>query len=169
MCPRFETKRISFPSGRPGRADFVIVLAVVVARKSAAVLAGQALDVFQFAVAELSDEDVEASVERSGNEGDPLAIGRETRLQVDCSTGRELLRAFRFQVQGPEFDRIVGIGRIHHPASVGRAIGLVVIARARRSVAPRPWSRASAATTIPPWSRPRCVSRETTPPRWARW
>ena len=53
----------------------MIVLAVIVTRESAAVLAGQALDVFQFAIAELPDEDVKASIERSGNEGDPLTVG----------------------------------------------------------------------------------------------
>ena len=41
----------------------MIELAVVIAGESAAVFAGQALNVFQFAVAELSHEDMEVSLE----------------------------------------------------------------------------------------------------------
>ena len=39
------------PVGRPGRADFMIELAVVVTGQGAAVLSGQTLDVLQFAIA----------------------------------------------------------------------------------------------------------------------
>ena len=99
--PAVRNEKNFFPVRRPGRADLMIELAVVVARESAAVLSGQALDVFQFAVAELPDENVEASVERSGNECDPLAVGRKTGLEVDRAAGRELPRAFvsRFRAQ----------------------------------------------------------------------
>ena len=130
MCPRFETKRISLPSGDQAGLISMIELAVVIAREGAAVLSGQTLDIFQFAVAELSHENMEVSVERRGDECDPLAVGRETGLDVDGAASRELARCFCLQIQGPEFDCIPGVRGVNHPASVGRAIGLVVIAGA---------------------------------------
>src|ERR1700730_3354674 len=68
---------------RPGRADLMIELAVVVASQNAALLSGQALHLAQLAISKLSDKDVEMPVKRSGNESHPFSVGRETRLDVD--------------------------------------------------------------------------------------
>src|ERR1700730_14139447 len=83
---------------RPGRADLMIELAVIIASQIAAVLSGQALHLAQVAISELSDKDVEMPVKRSGNESDPFAVGRETWLDVDRAPLGELLRAFGLQV-----------------------------------------------------------------------
>ena len=58
-----------------------------------------------------------------------LPSGEKRGSRLTAPPGRELPGMFCLQIQGPEFNRVLGIGRVHHPASVGRAIGLVVIAR----------------------------------------
>src|ERR1700730_11417938 len=112
----------------------MIELAVIVASEIAAVLSAQALHLAQLATSELSDKDVEMPVKRGGNESDPFAVGGETWLNVDRALLGELLRALGLQVERPEFNRIFRIGGVNNPASVGRAIGLIVVAGAGRQL-----------------------------------
>src|SRR5690348_16743845 len=96
-------KKYLGPVGCPGRADFMINLTVVVTRQAAAIFSGQTLHVLQLAICEISDEEVKVSVERSGNEGHPLPVGREARLNINRTSLRELPGTPGFQVQRPKF------------------------------------------------------------------
>src|SRR5262244_7141 len=67
---------------RPDWTDFVIELAVVITWQFAAGFACQALHVPEFTIAEIGDENMKMSLVQGGNECNPLAIRRESRLDI---------------------------------------------------------------------------------------
>ena len=119
------------PVRRPGWTDLVIKLTVVIARQITSIFSGKPLCIFEFAIAELANEDVEMSLVGCRDESDTLSIRRDARFNVDRSARCELLCFFAIKIQCPQFDRVLGIGGINDPMPVRRAIGLIIVASSR--------------------------------------
>ncbi len=79
----------------------MIIRTVVVARQFALALAGQALDIRELALVDIGREDVKALIEQRRHENDALAVGRESRLDIDRAVGQERLRGATGQFQYP--------------------------------------------------------------------
>jgi hypothetical protein len=69
-----------------------------------------------------------AAVERRRHEGDALAIGRPSRLEVDPAVGEERPRRAALEVEHAEIDRLAIVRREHHIPAVGRPVRLIVVA-----------------------------------------
>ena len=82
------------------------------------------------ACVELRDEEIEVAAARGGHERDAAAVRRIPRLKLHGLRLRELLRLAARQIESPELDRIGVMSREHDEASVGRPVGLIVVARA---------------------------------------
>ena len=103
--------------------------AVVIAGEGTAIFAGQPLDVAQFTIGKVSDKDMKAAMESSGNEGHVVGVRREAWFDVDGSIASQLERPPVLDIQSPDLDRIPHVAVINDPAAVRGPIGLVIVPR----------------------------------------
>ena len=77
----------------PHRADFVVNLAVVIARKRAEVLRCELLNIGEFTIPEAARKDVEVPLIGGRHKCEQRGVGRESWLDIYCASRGELSRA----------------------------------------------------------------------------
>ena len=114
---------------RPRRREVLVELRVVVAGQPAVAVLGQA-DGFpgRRSPRHGEHEDVPAALERRRDVGDARTVRRPARVEVHGAVGHEGARLAVAQIQDPELQRVVAVGRVENPRPVRRPVRLGVVA-----------------------------------------
>src|SRR5213078_3769318 len=118
----------------PCRTDLVIERAVVVTSERVAIFRRKLADILQLAVAEIRNEYMEVTFVLSRDERYTLSVRGKPRLHTNSATARELPRFSRLKIQCPQLKRIMIVFRVNDPATIARAIGLVIVTRPIREL-----------------------------------
>ena len=120
--------------GRPGRAQFVVVFAVVVARCAAAAIRRDRLGLESAAV-HAPDVHLEAAGIACRNERDSLAVRRPARVCIDGTLVGQRRDLAAADIEHLQLDGFAIVAREHDSLAVGRDVRLVVVTGPRRQLA----------------------------------